>query len=118
MRSRTILLLLLVLAAMACATFWPRPTPVVWTIYAQSLPVTKTLAWDANPPGDAVLTYTVQLDSVTIGTPTGTTQLVTFTTGGAHVLRVSATNMWGTSGWATLNANVVGPGSPGNLHFQ
>jgi hypothetical protein len=113
---KRLLLVLGILAVVACATFWPRAT--VWTVYAQTLPITKTVAWDANPAGDGVLSYTVQLDGVTVGSPTVTTQTVTFTTAGAHVLRVSATNQWGVSGYTTLTVNVVVPANPANLRLQ
>lgn len=88
------------------------------TIRAQSLPVTRTLAWDANAASDNVINYTVTLDSVGIGNPTGTTQSVVFTTIGVHTLTVTATNSFGTSLPATLSVNVIIPGRPANPRLQ
>jgi len=88
------------------------------TVYAQTLPVTKTLAWNANATSEGVINYTVRLDTVVIGNPTGTTQQVTINTAGPHVLTVTATNQWGTSPPATLNINVVIPTAPQNLNIQ
>lgn len=87
-------------------------------IRAQSLPVTRTASWDANPAPEAVTNYTVTLDGVVVGNPTGTTQAVTFTTAGPHTLTVTATNLWDTSSPATLNVVVVTPGSPKNPKVQ
>ena len=87
-------------------------------VYAQTLPATKTLAWDVNPIVDAVLNYTVTLDGIVVGNPVMTTQLVTFTTAGAHVLTVTATNIWGVGPAATLNVTVIVPGRPNNVHIQ
>lgn len=84
-------------------------------IHAQSLPITKTFTWDANPPADGVLNYTVALDGVTVGSPTGITQAVIFTTVGAHVVSVTATNMWGTGPATSLSVNVTLPSAPKNL---
>ena len=110
--------LLMTLAVLAMvASFWPSKTKV-WTVHAQTLPAVKTLAWDANPVGDAVINYVVQVDAVTVGSPTGLTQLVTFTTAGTHVLRVAGVNMWGQSAWATLTVNVVVPGAPAGMRIQ
>lgn len=92
--------------------------PIVVTIFAQTLPVTKTLIWDANPASDQVTNYTVRLDSTLVGNPTTPTQAVVFTTAGAHALTVTATNTWGTSPATTLNVNVVIPGAPGNPRIQ
>mgnify|MGYP003334732990 CR=1 FL=1 len=88
------------------------PTQV---LYAQSLPVTKTLAWDANPASDAVTNYTVRLDGTVIGNPTTPTQAFTINTAGLHTLSVTATNTWGTSQASTLSLNVVVPSAPANL---
>ena len=85
---------------------------------AQSLPVTKTLAWDANPVAEGVLHYTVTMDGVLVGAPTATTQAVTFTTPGAHTLTVSATNQWDTGPASTLLVTVVIPTGTVNLRLQ
>lgn len=90
----------------------------VFTVYAQSLPITKTFAWDANPVGDAVTSYTVRLDGTVVGNPSGLTQAFTINTTGAHALTLTATNIWGTSAPTTLNFNVVLPSSPSNGRIQ
>lgn len=108
-------LLVLALVIGACAVAINHGVVVV---HAQTLPATKTLAWDANPAGDGVINYVVKLDTVTIGTPAGLTQAVTFTTAGMHTLTVAAVNTWGTGPATTLNVNVVVPGNPNNLRLQ
>lgn len=87
-------------------------------VHAQTLPVNRTLVWDANPPEDNVTNYTVRLDGTIVGNPTIPSQTITFTTAGKHILTVTATNEWGTSGPATLNVNVVIPNNPNNLRLQ
>lgn len=88
------------------------------TIFAQSLPITKTLVWDANPPGDMVTNYTVKYDNQIIGNPVTTSQLFTVDTAGTHRLTVSATNAWGTSTDTFIDINVVIPLAPRNLRVQ
>ena len=105
--------LLLILGAVACAT-WPK-SPLTVTLYAQTLPVTKTLAWDAGLFADS---YIVTLDAAQIGTPTGTTQSATFTTAGSHTWTVRSVNLWGQSTAASQTVNVVLPGTPANLRLQ
>lgn len=95
---------------------WPRKR--VTTIYAQSLPITKTVVWDPNPATDQVTLYTVTLDGTTIGTPTTPSQQFTVTTAGAHTLTVSATNLWGTSPATALAINVKLPDKPTNPKIQ
>jgi len=87
-------------------------------IRAQTLPVTRTAVWDANPVSENVTNYTVTLDGVVVGNPTSTSQSVVFTTAGAHVLTLTATNLWGTSPITTLNINVIVPTSPKNIKIQ
>ena len=94
------------------------PRPLVVTLHAQTLPATKTLAWDANAASDGVTNYVVALDATTVGSPTGTTQPITFTTAGSHTLTLRAQNVWGLSPPATLVVNVVVPGTPANLRLQ
>lgn len=60
------------------------PMPGVLVVNAQTLPATKTATWTANPAADQVTKYTVRLDGSVVGSPTGTSQAVTFATGGAH----------------------------------
>ena len=110
----TVGLLLLAVLVWSCL-----PTEVLLvTLQAQTLPATKTLAWDANAAGDAVTNYTVTQDGTLVGSPTGTTQAVTFTTAGTHTLVVRAVNLWGASGPATLLVNVVVPATPATLRLQ
>ena len=87
-------------------------------IRAQALPITRTATWDANPANENVTNYTVTLDGAAVGNPTGNTQQVVFTTVGMHELKVTATNLWGTSTAATLNINVIVPTSPKNTKIQ
>ena len=108
-------LLLIPIAVIACATILSVKSPLVITIHAQSLPVTKTLAWDA--PSDAV-SYIVTQDGVTSGSPTATTQPITITTVGSHTFTVTAVNLWGSSAPASLTVNVVLPGKPANVKVQ
>jgi hypothetical protein len=96
----------------------PVPIPGVITLEAQTLPITKTLAWDADPVTDAVTNYTVALDGATVGQPSGTTQAVTFATQGLHTITVTATNVWGVSSPSTLTVNVKLPTTPANAHLQ
>jgi hypothetical protein len=87
-------------------------------IHAQSLPVTKTLAWNPNAVGDAVINYNVSLDGTSIGNPTSTSQAFTITAVGPHTLSVSATNQWGTGPSTLLNFTVVLPGAPSGLGIK
>lgn len=108
----------------ACATIPAIDKSGVVVIHAQTLPVTKTLLWDPVPDPCApattcpVLNYTVTLDGTVIGSPTTTSQAVTFTTAGTHNLTVTATNIWGTSPAGALTVNLVVPGKPANLKVQ
>lgn len=118
--NRRIGLALIVLAFVAgcLSKTLPLPMPGVIELDAQTLPITKTVAWDADPASDAVLNYTVALDGTVVEQPTGTTQAVTFTTQGLHTITVTATNVWGTSGTGTATVNVKLPTTPANLHLQ
>ena len=88
---------------------------------AQTLPITRTLAWDApiaDPNTGAVEFYVVRLDGTEVGRPTATTQSVTFTTLGSHTLTVTAENQWGSSAPVSLTVIVRAPGSPRNPRVQ
>lgn len=115
MTRRAWLLGLLVFAA-GCSSMGPL------VLQAQTLPVTKTLAWDAPASGCAapeVCTYAVTLDGTTVATGlSALSQAVTFTTAGNHTLGVAATNQWGTGPAGTLSVVVVLPGSPRNPRIQ
>lgn len=120
--KRTLIALSL-LAVLACvATLAPPSSPLgrrSIVLIAQTLPVTKTIAWDdATAAADGVTNYTVTLDGTVVGSPTGLTQAVTFTTAGVHTVTVTATNIWGTSGPATLSITVKVPGNPANVRLQ
>ena len=117
MKFRLALASLLAVVAAFCTSL-PRPVnlPGVITLYAQALPVTKTLVW--TPQGAAADSYTVKMDGTTIGSPTTPSQAVVFTTNGTHVLTVTATNIWGTSAPATLTVNVAAPSAPNGLGIQ
>jgi hypothetical protein len=88
------------------------------TLSAQTLPVSKTLVWDANPASDAVTNYRVSVDGTVIGSPTAPSQTITLATAGSHTLTVVAVNAWGDSLPSTLTVNVVVPGKPANLKLQ
>ena len=89
----------------------------VTIIEAQSLPVTKNVAWDANPVADGVLDYTISLDGVVVGTTATLTIPVTFTTQGAHTITAVARNIWGTGPIATLIVVVKLPDAPRNVRI-
>lgn len=113
---KRVLLAVLIASILACAVAL---RPGVITLEAQTLPVTKTFAWDdATAVAEGVTNYTVLLDGVVIGSPTVLTQAVTFTTAGTHTLSVSAVNLWGTSPAATLTVNVIVPSKPSNTRLQ
>ena len=119
--KKTLLFVAVILALIACATFikpGPLPFPGVLTIEAQSLPISKTVAWDANAASDGVTNYVVRLDGTVIGSPTGTSQPFTITTAGAHTVAVRAVNLWGESVDATLAFNVVLAARPANVRIQ
>jgi hypothetical protein len=116
-------ILFAVLAAIACVTLIGPPSPVVIpgvtvTLEAQSLPIARTVVWDANPVTDFVTNYVVRLDGVVIGSPTGTTQPISITSAGPHTVTVVAVNLWGESAPGSFTFNVVVPGQPANLRFQ
>jgi hypothetical protein len=104
----------------ACASLLPKPPvlPGVITVYAQSLPITRTVAWDANPASDGVTNYVVRLDNVVIGSPTTTSLPFTITTAGTHTLAVRAVNLWAESPDSTLVINVIVPAKPTGLRLQ
>jgi hypothetical protein len=104
----------------ACASLLPKPPtlPGVITLYAQSLPKTMTVAWDANPVTDNVTNYVVRLDGVVIGSPTATSLPFTITTAGTHTLAVRAVNLWAESPDSTLVINVIVPAKPTRLRIQ
>lgn len=116
LRLRLVLWLGAMLLAVACATVLVHP-PGVLTVYAQTLPATKTLLWDANPAGDAVLNYTVTLDAVAVGSPVVPSQSLTFATAGTHTIKVTAVNTWGPGAATTLTVNVIVPSAPTNLRL-
>ena len=107
------------LALVACSVLTPNPTPLpipgVVTLYAQTLPITKTLTWIASANADS---YVVTQDGTQIGTPTAITQPITITTVGSHTFTVAAKNIWGTSAATPLTVNVVLPSTPTGLGIQ
>lgn len=110
------LVLLIAITSTSCVK-----NPFVLKIEAQSLPITKTVNWDASvtdgghPAPD---NYIVKLDNVIVGSPTGLTQSVTFTTTGAHTISVLAhSNIWGDSAPGTLNVIVSVPNPVTNIRI-
>jgi hypothetical protein len=118
--QRSLIVVAMLFVFVACASFWPKPPALsgVVTIEAQTLPIARTVAWDANAASEAVTNYVVRLDGVVIGSPTGTTQAISITTLGVHVVAVRAVNVWGESVDATLTINVVAPSKPAGLRLQ
>jgi hypothetical protein len=112
-RSLAVLVLLGLVAS--CAVFAPRP--MVVTVLAQSVPVTKALAWDPNPASEGVTNYAVTLDGTIVGSPVAPTQAVTFATVGSHTLTVRAVNAFSQSAASTLVVNVIVPSAPVNLRL-
>lgn len=90
------------------------PTGVV-TIEAQSLPVNKTLVWNA---GANATSYTVTLDGVLIGSPTVLQQAFSIATVGNHTFVVTSVNMWGTASAAPFVVNVVLPSVASGFNIQ
>jgi hypothetical protein len=121
--KRYVILFAVLAAMVACALFGP-PSPVVIpgvtvTLEAQTLPITRTMAWDQpNAATEGVTHYVVRLDGTVIGSPTSTTQPITITALGSHTLTVVAVNFWGESPPGTLTVNVVAPSAPSGLRIQ
>lgn len=116
---RRILVASLTMLAIMALIFCAHPTLVV--IHAQSLPVTKTVSWDASivdATHSAPANYVVKLDGVTIGSPTSLSQPFTISTPGAHALALTAVNTWGTSAPSTLNFTVSVPNLPTSLQIN
>lgn len=115
-------LVILSVAALGACAFLTHSSNVnlgVVTLEAQSLPITKTLAWDAPTTGTPADSYIVKQDGTQIGTPTGTTQPITITTLGSHTFTIqSVSTLWGAGGTATLTVNVVVPNAPTNSRIQ
>jgi hypothetical protein len=107
----------LVIAA-ACVSLWRPGAPGmggVVTLEAQTLPISRTLAWDAGANADS---YIVTQDGTPIGTPVGLTQPISIATLGSHTFSVVSVNLWGQSAPATLTVNVVSPGQSGNIRIR
>jgi hypothetical protein len=118
---RTILTLLLLLC-IGCAMTISRPGTI--TVYAQTLPITKTVFWNPNASIDNVTTYTLVLDATApvqiapASCSAECSRLVTFTTAGTHTLTLTATNQWAVSGPTTLTVTVQVPAAPGGMRIQ
>lgn len=116
------------LILLACATFVPSRSAAgkPFVIHAQTLPITRTLAWDQTDAVTSGVTgYRVVLDAaapILVGvcspTPIACGQLVTFTTAGAHTLSVTAVNVWGDSVAAVLAVNIVVANKSTNLTIK
>lgn len=92
----------------------------LFILYAQSLPITKNLAWDASlvdATHGAPDSYVVRLDGTVINTVTSLTSPFTINAIGPHVLTVTAVNQWG-SAVGTLNFVVAIPANPSNMRIQ
>jgi nitrous oxide reductase accessory protein NosL len=123
MKKKLLAIVAVWLVVASCSMLFHKPTPIpfVVTIEAQTLPINKTLLWDA-PVVDAThgpaTSYIVTQDKVQIGTPTVTQQAVTITTLGTHTFTVAGVNSFGTGAVGTLVVNVVIPGTPTNMRMQ
>lgn len=109
---------LAILALIACADLLRPGRPGgggLVTLEAQTLPITKTLVWDAGANADS---YVVVQDGAQIGTPAALTQSITISTLGQHTFSVTSVNLWGTSTPTTLTVNVVSPGGSGNIRIR
>jgi hypothetical protein len=69
-----------------------------------ALPFTLTASWDANPPADGVLYYTIVVDASIVGTTTGTSFAFQLTTPGLHEISVTAFDGAHTSTPSTVQA--------------
>lgn len=117
--KRLILALAILGILVGCASWFRRP--LVLTVYAQTLPIHRTLIWDApmvDATHGAATSYLVTQDAVQIGVPTVASQVVTFTTLGTHTLTVAGVNPFGTGPTASLTVNVVVPGAAQHLRLQ
>ncbi len=95
--------------------------PGVITVYAQTLPITKVFAWDANPASEQVTSYHPAFDGASLGQvlPTAPLQVpFTITSLGPHTLTIHARNFWGDGPVATININVQTPRAPGGGRVQ
>ena len=119
---RIIITVSILVALVACSFLFPKPPiviPGVIVIEAQTLPITKNLAWDQpDEIINSVTSWTVRLDTIVIGSPTTKIQPFTITTLGPHVLTVVANNIWTSSAPTTLNINVVAPSAPTGARIQ
>ena len=112
---------LLALIGLLFAVWWMGSEYVV---LGQPLPITKTVIWNANDPLEGVLYYELGLDDeprlIIKPLPLQTTLQgpVTFQTAGIHVIKVRATNDWGTSADATLTVTVAVPSPPTGIMIQ
>lgn len=115
------------LTLIACATFAPvQFSPSTIVIHAQTLPITRTLAWTQTDAITAnVTSYRVVLDAATpisvlpcAPDPATCQQPLTFTTAGAHTVTVVAVGLWGDSATASLAVNVVLPGKATSLTIK
>ena len=86
----------------------------VGVAHAQTVSIQKTALWDApvvDATHGAATSYEVRLDGVLVGSPTTTSQVLTFTTLGNHTITLVAVNAGGSSPPATLVYTVL-PGFP------
>jgi hypothetical protein len=79
---------------------------------AQAPGLSGTLLWQANPAAELVTAYTVTLNGTIVGTTTGTSQPITFTSTGPQTLTVFATNATGPGPAAMLVYTVAVPLAP------
>jgi len=121
MKKLTIVAVIFAIAYACSGKNPPIVIPGTIVVYAQSLPINKTLSWNAgvvdatHAPAD---NYIIKMDGATVGSPTGLTQAVTITSLGAHTFTLQASNTWGVSPTVTLNIVVALPPTPVNLSIN
>ncbi len=98
------------------------------TVKAQSLPVTRQIAWDQNGAvAEGIIDFTVTFDGVTrtvtaavacTPDPQKCQTPQVFATTGTHSLTVTANSLWGSSAPAALTVVVTLPHSPSGITIK
>lgn len=118
---KRLLIALVVIVILACAAkFMPLPTPGI-VLYAQTLPYTITVAWDAPTDGSATA-YKCFLDGVVaVASVTTLTCAFPISTLGPHIIGVASLNptfIPSESLPATLAITLKTPSAPRNVRVQ
>lgn len=125
--SKAILLMVLAYTALAggmIACKGKVNLPVIMTLYAQSLPSTVKVEWDANATEEQVTFYSVSLDNGPADIIDGTfdcgptkkcTATIIINSNGVHSVSVTAKNAWDSSLPTVVQFNVAPPSKPRNI---